>query len=88
MQLFSKNQKFIVEILEIRYIGHQVILLSNVFILLQFTQFKKNVFDKKKVPNMPGYYNIELFFVSRGAFTKCTLERKCHWIIFPLSLKA
>ncbi len=49
MQLFSKNQKLIVEILEIRYIGHQIILLSNVFILLQFTQFFCILnFDKKK----------------------------------------
>ncbi len=48
MQLFSKNQKFIVEILEIRYIGHQIILLSNVFILLQFTQFLKKIIWQKK----------------------------------------
>lgn len=53
------------------------------FYFVAIYPIKKKYFRKKKVPNMPGYYNIELFFVSRGAFTKCTLERKYHWIISP-----
>jgi len=61
-QWFSKNQKFIVEILEIRYIRHQIILLSNVFILLQFTQFKKKSIWQQKSAKHARLLQYRTFF--------------------------